>query len=1279
MKFKRVLTFLVILSFTFVLVACGETTTEATTTAAPTTEATTTVATTTVESTTVVTTTEATTTTETTTAAQSQTLSILNGWVDSGDSVYTIVQSDTELGVTYDKNNFSWANMEYTIDQDLSAYNKLVLSISGSGTMLVKIQGATEAFEVSIQLTAGEVSYQLNLRDYDDFLGGVTGVMLFAGPGKVSDTGNFTITNFSFDEGTAYGTVLENGDNNIPQNEQEYDGTGDIFDFSAGFVDSGDGVYAIDKTGDNPIVTYTKAVGFEWAYMISTVKGDFSDFDYVVLTIKGITAGQVMLKAELSGSVQEEIAASFAIDEEITLCLDLSTWTDEQLDALTKILVFADPESALGAGEFEVTGAYFSKEFVGEVVVPNYGFLTGWTEGDAGTYTFTTTVEETTQVDYTKAVGQTWVLMSNIFDSELSAGFNTMTFTVKGTVDKTIMIKPNDDGALEQTITFTGEEQTFEITASSFSKMIIFAEPGTEDVTGSFEIVEAKLTYIEPTYEFLTGWTEGDAGTYTFTTTVDETTQVDYTKAVGQTWIYMINAFDSELSAGFNTMTFTVKGPVGKSILIKPNDDGALEQTITFTGEEQIVEIFAYSFTNMVIFAEPGTEDVTGSFEILGAKLTYVEQDPVDASVIYDVNTNWEDNEGGIYTFTTVDGITTVDYSKIAGQDWASIKNIFKDNLSNFDTIQITVKGTVGEQLIIKPNDNGAYEQTITFTGVEQTFTFTLSDIPQNIYIFVDPINGSLAGSFEIIRTVVYAANPDVINFTNDFVENDADTYEFEMQGDGSVLVTYTKAAGQEWIFMISEFVPEDVTGLNTMTLVLQGTDGKTIMIKPNNDGALEQTITFTGSEQTIVVSADTFTSLVIFAEPGTAEVIGTFKIISAELSYIEPSYEFLTGWVEGDAGTYTFTTTVDDTTQVDYIKGVGQTWIFMKNDFLSEDVDGFNTMTLVLIGTAGKTIMLKPNDSGALEQTITFTGDEQTIVVSASSFTTILMFVEPGTEDVSGSFEIVSALLTYVAPLAIDPWVEVVTDDSWIDNDGGIYTFTEAAGVVTVDYTRTSEQTWALIKYLFEDNLSNHDTLTIVVNGTVGEQLIIKPNDNGAFEQTITFDGTDQTFVFDMTETLESIIIFADPMIGSLTGSFDIVSAVVTSTKAELDFTNIWIENDADTYDFAVQVDDSVIVSYTKVTAQEWSFMVSEFIPEDVAGLNTLTLVVQGTLDKTMMIKPNDDGALEQIITFTGAEQTIVVTADSFSKMVIFAEQGITDVTGSFTILSATLTHVDS
>jgi hypothetical protein len=712
--------------------------------------------------------------------------------------------------------------------------------------------------------------------------------------------------------------------------------------------------------------------------------------------------------------------------------------------------------------------------------------------------------------------------------------------------------------------------------------------------------------------------------------------------------------------------------------MLKPNDDNGMQQTVTFDGTEQTFTFSADSFTKMLIFADPNHSPSTGSFKITTAKLTYVKPAPLPANQTYDMQNGWVDNDGGIYTFTNNSGVVTVDYTRTVAQNWSFIVNNFPDELQNFNTITITVQGTSGMELIIKPNDNATYQQDVTLDGTQQTFTFTLTDTPKKVLIFVDPTAASLTGSFDIISATVTSSDPNNINFINNFAENDPGTYAFTTNADGSVTVDYTKASGQEWSFMTTTFDQNALYGQNTIMLSIQGTSGDSILIKPNNDNNLQQTLTFDGTVQTVTITSDTLQSLLIFADPGNAPSTGTFTISLAKLTYVEPGYAFTqaSNWTSGDAGVYTFT---DDTTGtiVTFDKTTGQEWSYMGATFNSTDVSGYNTMTIVINGTSGMELLLKPNNDGNLQTTVTLDGTDQTFTFSAPAFASMLIFAAPGTTPATGTFTIKDARLTYVEPQAVPAYQDYPLGNNWVDNDGGIYTFTDNSGVITVDYTRTAAQIWSYIIYTIPDNLLYHDVLTMQFQGTTGAQLIVKPNDDANLQQTLTFDGTVQTLTFNLTSPLLKILIFVDPTNASLTGSFDIVSAVVTSTHATLDFTQNFTENDAGTYAFTTNTDNSVTVDYTKADGQTYSYMVADFSNDMVTGLNTMTIVIHGTSGTTLLLKPNDDNALQQNVTLDGTDQTFTFTATSFMKMLIFADPGNAPSTGTFDIISAVLSHV--
>ena len=58
-------------------------------------------------------------------------------------------------------------------------------------------------------------------------------------------------------------------------------------------------------------------------------------------------------------------------------------------------------------------------------------------------------------------------------------------------------------------------------------------------------------------------------------------------------------------------------------------------------------------------------------------------------------------------------------------------------------------------------------------------------------------------------------------------------------------------------------------------------------------------------------------------------------------------------------------------------------------------------------------------------------------------------------------------------------------------------------------------------------------------------------------------------------------------------------------------------------------------------------------------------------------MIKPNDSQPLEQVVNFVDADPvTVTVTAASFTSIIMFGEPNVAPATGSFEIVSLTLTY---
>ncbi len=796
--------------------------------------------------------------------------------------------------------------------------------------------------------------------------------------------------------------------------------------------------------------------------------------------------------------------------------------------------------------------------------------LADLTVGNEGVYNLVAS-ETKTAVSYNKH-GFAWPSIDIEITEDISR-FNKLTVTGKG------------EGVL--LVRLVGETETYEVrfalTSGEVSRQInirdldtflgtvtkisLIAEPGQKESRGSFELTKLELdegtafgTVLEvkaPVYNTNVGWFELDENTYDFVYNVNQSVTVNYTKGAGQGWIVMKTDFDPVLSAGYNTLTVTVSGAAGKSVLLKPNDNNALERRVDFTDANPVTVVFQGTFTKMIIFAEPGTESVSGTFTVHKQELSY-QAPSVDYFDSVDFAEGWvaSDPSKEAYTISYEAGVTTIDWNRDASEVWEAVKYIFPSLLEQQNVITMTFKGEAGKAIIVKPNGNNAYEKFVWFDGTEQTVTFKLNEPIVNVIINVDPDMGwletphvgSLTGTFDIIQAKTSYVFPGSLVET-DWTENDPDTYDFNEQADGSILVTYTKGVGQSWVFMRNNFDATAAEDKNLMLVILQGTVGKSVLLKPNDVGALERRVDFVNDQPVFVwVNADAFTKMIVFAEPGNEAVSGTFTILGVYLTYEKPAaverdviVDFESGWVDNGDSVYTITE-ADGKTTVAYNKGTTE-WSTMKYTF-TENLSNHNLVTLVVKGTAGKQILVKLNNQ--YETWVTFTGNEQTVEIPLTyTLVDALIFAEGGVAGATGSFEIISAQVS---------WVPVPQDitTGWVVNDAGTYTLVENVdGSITITYATTSYQ--FIINNFNADAVLGLNTLTVTVQGTSGETLLIKPNDSNALEQKITFDGTEQTFTFTSTG-FTKLLLFAAPGAPALTqGTFTLVSVTLTYVAPEV------------------------------------------------------------------------------------------------------------------------------
>jgi hypothetical protein len=793
-----------------------------------------------------------------------------------------------------------------------------------------------------------------------------------------------------------------------------------------------------------------------------------------------------------------------------------------------------------------------------------------------------------------------------------------------------------------------------------------------------------------------------DSGDGVYATDINSTNALSFTfNKQNFPWAAMVKDVTESLDE-MQTLFFSIQGS-GVAVLIKLEGEGGLAREVrvnanaaqqtfawTFEGDED----FLLAVEKMLIFAAPGAEDVSGN--VLISKLEFSPDEATGNIIesghsdfvapdpnVYDGEAetfaiiNWYDGADGVYDVVETAGSYFVSYNKTTEMHhWSFIRADIQGEFSNFAKVVFVMTGVADQTALLKvEGPEGNKELAVVFDGTEQTFVIDLSTLANSVLDAFDKIvifgaQGATGSGEFTIHSVTF--KPALTNINSGWYPLDEGDYVVTENVDGSVDVEFNRVE-REWSLLKLD-IDAALSNLNTLELVIQGEAGLILLIKPNDSGALEQFVTLEDDQPlSITFSANQFSSILIFAFPGVAPTEGSFKIVSATLDFVpdafDPTliYDFNNSYTENDPGTYSFSVQEDQSVKVTYVQSG---WNFMRRNFEVAEVAGLNTMTVVLSGTAGRQVLLKPNDSGALEHWVTFEDSEPvTVVIHAAQFVNLLVFAEGGNAAM-GTFTIHEAYLSYT---------HVITE--WQANVQ--YVITENNGAYDVTYNKGGNP-WAFFRVDFLPETFGLNTLTITISGEVGQSVLIKPNDSGALEKTVIFENTEPVTVEFKADTFTTIIVFGNPGDADATGTFTVHSAMLTYVPISFDPDTVLdlnvnhVSGDPGAYTFT-QVGEEVLVEYNKIAGQEWSFLRLNVDQELGAGLNTLTIVLKGQAGQAVLIKPNDSGALEHWVNFTDGEPvTVVIHHAAFVSVLMFAEGGTAPAEGEFTIVSAELSYTE-
>ena len=730
---------------------------------------------------------------ETSSVEQEETLSLLDGWAGIDEGIYTFEKSDSQLEVSYEKTSemgeLSWTAAVKDIDQDLTAFKTLRFTVVGSAMVKLKLEGTSGVAEVDIAITGVETAYEWNLMPETAVLAGVQKIVIFGHPGKRDGAGTFTIKKFEFTTLTADGdAIINTGFNNIPDDVNEYDGTGETFSFNSKWQDNGDGVYTFEYVDDGVIVDYNKG-NFSYGLFKSKIFGNFSKFNYVTVKFSGPANTRILLKVL---EPTYEIICKAAETDVVQVCVyDIGkNLTEEQRAGMREILIFAAPGETNVEGTFKIHEAYFTNVNENPVDEPDVNVYEGGGEDfhfnnywhDAGSLDYTVKVEDTdTVLTYDKA-GE-WSAAKALVEGPLG-DFKYIVFKVQGAAESSVMLKVEEGASkVEKSFDLTGEVDELVLDISILTKAVrdslkavyLIAAPGSK-TSGTLRIKDAYFTNdADPgvpdviVHEYKgTGidlninnnWY--DNGDKVYSVAKDGSTVIISYDKKDKEWPTVYSPVSGKLS-DFVAIVGKIKGKAGDQVLFKLDAPLDKEYEVDLTGEEQEVRFDLEGLDStgldqlqkILVFAAPGKANETGEIEIRELKFVrpvakYEEGDT------FEVDNAWFDFDG-IYVINHGDYIE-VTYQKEEGKHaWACMLTLVEGDFSEFSKVVFTIEGAEGKELLLKVEGTaGAEEGRVTLTGEASDLELDISNFDgrhgiNKVLIFADPDVNGTNGSFKII------------------------------------------------------------------------------------------------------------------------------------------------------------------------------------------------------------------------------------------------------------------------------------------------------------------------------------------------------------------------------------------------------------------------------------------------------------------------------------------------------------------------------------------------
>ncbi len=1211
-------------------------------------------------------------------------------------NVYSFAANTTELvDFDYTKNEDETHRNAYIkkaiSNKNLSNYKKLVITLNGMGDAKIELVAGETTLSVSLNVIDTASTYEWNLMPHKDILKSVTEIRVYAAAGRVKTSGQVAISKLTFDTAVADGFIIQTDFDNVPNSINEYDGVSETFDFNAKWAENGeDGVYTIQQNAETKEVTvdYRKQEGNSWSCIQSQVRGRFTKFNFVVVVAQGNAGKKFLIKAEGTG-VAKETNETFDGTKQ-TFVLDIRSLTDDQKNAIAKIVLFGSP-NAIQDGSFTIYEAYMSETSpieIEEIVKNKYNgtddefdISNNWYDGSDKVYT----VEKVTdglKVTFTKK--DNYSTLKSYLEGDLSK-FKYYVVEASSTNETSIMIKAAD-GCESQTVKLGTDKQVIFIDVSkvanlsTLSEVIIFGNPGSTNA-GEFTIHKAyfanEVKGIEmPTtntydkfyesFDINHYWTDNNTGTYTVTEDGSKTV-VNYTKHSSCEWTTFKTTIEN-LTNEFKYIKLVVKG-TGTQILVKPNNDSAYEKWVDLTGEEQTVyAAIPANMTEMHLFCEPGKAGgETGTLEIIEATLV---RDVMVEDKTIDVVNSFYTQDVSSYTISAATQGIKVDYTVEAG-GWPTIRTIINGQNTDITAIKLVFKGVSGKQILVKLNDNNAYESWVDLTGEEQELVLTgdkLASPLTKILIFIAPNpTEEVTGTFEL-KSVELSKEEETTPIVGSYSDcSNNEYYQITENTEGTeVSVEYDVAQAGWYFFKLT--LDEKLTNVDKLYMTFKSSNDVRILVKPNDNGSLQEYVNVTTTDVTFTkaISGDLETIL-IFVSPEVAGANGNLTITKVGVTFVEgpvtneytsgESFNVNRNWHDGGDEVYDVTMSGTDTV-VTFDKGDFE-WSTAKV-LISGVTNEFNYLVIKATGTAGLVLKFKSvSDSNNKEYDITLTETEKDFYIPiVENLKEILVFAAPGQKNATGTFTIKSADLKYVTN------VENELHSALRSNN--LFTVTKEDTMMNVAFTGKS--TWDSVYGNVVPFVSTGKKVNVSVTSDNVQEILVKFNNDNGYQTTINLtDNAGNATITNLPEVITEVRIFANFNSDVNDGTFKISMTLEDAGTVELTWT-AKDNNGTNTIFTFTETDNKIVVTFDKTD----TYQSMKLEPSIGVKGTKLKLTLSSDEAHKIMVKPNDRD--EKVFNITSTETVYTIdfpVEETISFIVIMVDTDVQISEGSFTIHS--------